>query len=45
MKIIKNTDSFRFAIRKFRHIGTGRRWWLINLVFWTIITNNYGEKK
>lgn len=43
--IIKNVDSFRFKIKRFRNGNTGRCWWLINLIFYTICTNNQGEIK
>jgi len=42
-KVIKNTDSFVFVVRRFRNSATGKYWWLINLKSHTIITNNQGE--
>lgn len=41
--ITKNVDSFKFTIRRFRNATTGKNWWLINLVWVTICTNNRGE--
>jgi hypothetical protein len=43
MKIIKNVDSFMLKIKRFRNANTGKHWWLINLVFYTILTNNQGD--
>lgn len=45
MKFIKNTDSFVFAIRKFTNIKTKKTWWLVNLVWYTIVIGNFGENK
>lgn len=41
--ITKNVDSFKFVIRKFYNIKTNKTWWLINLIWYTICTNNKGE--
>ncbi len=43
MKIIKNTDSFKLAIKRFMNTDTKRYWWLINCIWFTITTNNQGE--
>lgn len=36
ISITKNINSFRFAARSFFNLNTRRRWYLINLYFWTI---------
>ncbi len=39
IQVIRNTDSFGLAIRRFRPVGGGE-WWLINLCFATILINH-----
>jgi len=34
---LNNTDSFKFIIKRFYNLNTGKHWILINLIFFTLI--------
>lgn len=41
--VTMNVDSFMFKVKRFTNFTTEKKWWLINLYYWTICTNNRGE--